>query len=76
MQDCRPHSPTDDPGRQGDCSLTEIASMTREQLMDHLLHFKGKVHLDFTEGFLTPKSTARLRHLLVAASKVTGKPDA
>jgi hypothetical protein len=66
MSEVHPHSiqpPT------GGVSLTEVASMSRDQLVDRLLHFHGSIHLDFCSSFLDSKSTEQLRHILIAASK-------
>jgi hypothetical protein len=57
-------------------SLTEVASLSREELIDRLLHFSGCCHLDFTESFLASKSTDSLRHILVAACQHVGKGKA
>jgi len=37
--------------------------------MDRLLHFHGKFAFDFQENYLERKTTAQLRHILVAAYK-------
>lgn len=54
-------------------SLTEVALLSREQLVDRLLHFRGSCQLDFTESFLATKSTDKLRHILVAACQHAGQ---
>jgi len=54
-------------------NLSEIASLTREQLVDRLLNFDGRCRLDFTDGFLSQKSTERLRHILIAAYRYAAK---
>jgi hypothetical protein len=54
-------------------SLSEIASLSRDQLVERLLHFEGDCPLDFTAAFLAQKSTDRLRHILIAAYKYGGK---
>jgi hypothetical protein len=48
----------------------QIAGMTRRQLMDHLLHFDGRLKLDFTEPYLDTLDDDRLRHILLAACLV------
>lgn len=55
-------------------SLAEVASLSRDELIDRLLHFPGCCHLDFSEGFLAAKSTDKLRHILIAACQHAGKP--
>ena len=45
----------------------EIASMDRRRLIHELLHFKGRIRLDFTPEFLTTKNVDWLRHVLLAA---------
>ena len=54
-------------------TLSDIASLDRQALIDRLLHFDGQCRLDFTESFLTSKSTDRLRHILLAALKYAAK---
>ena len=57
---------------RGVVNLSEIASLSREALIDRLLHFHGACPLDFSEGFLARKSTDQLRHILIAACKFAG----
>ncbi len=47
--------------------LVEVASLSRQGLVDRLLHFHGKFAFDFQETYLERKTTAQLRHILVAA---------
>ena len=47
--------------------LVEVACLSRDQLKDRLLHFHGKFAFDFQETYLERKTTAQLRHILVAA---------
>jgi hypothetical protein len=54
-------------------SLSQIAALSRDQLVERLLHFEGDCPLDFTAEFLAQKSTDRLRHILIAAYKYAGK---
>lgn len=44
-----------------------IAGMDRRQVIHELMHFKGRIRLDFTEKFLSGKSVDWLRHVLLAA---------
>ncbi|MBN2581472.1 MAG: hypothetical protein JXL80_00280 [Planctomycetes bacterium] len=53
--------------------LSDIASLTREELVDQLLHFHGKFAFDFSQQFLDQQPTAQLRHILVAAFKHAAK---
>ena len=57
------------------CNLSEIASLEREELLQRLMHFNGRVKLDFTESFLARKSTDQLRHILIAACKYAAETD-
>lgn len=61
------------PGKQGSstgpCDLADIASLSREELIDRLVNFRGSFRLDFTADFLARKPTAQLRHILIAAHK-------
>ncbi|HOI53626.1 MAG TPA: hypothetical protein PLP01_00075 [Phycisphaerae bacterium] len=49
--------------------LSTIASLSREELVDRLLHFHGKFAFDFNRQYLEQQPTAQLRHILVAAFK-------
>ena len=51
----------------GNTSNISIASLTREEIAEQLLHFKGKFTLDFTEDYLEALSLAELKHILIAA---------
>ncbi|MBN1816785.1 MAG: hypothetical protein JW828_05465 [Sedimentisphaerales bacterium] len=44
-----------------------IATLSKSQVKDRLLHFHGRPRLDFTESYLDGLSTDRLRHILLAA---------
>lgn len=44
----------------------QVASLSRRELKDRLLHFKGRLRLDFTEACLDSFSDDKLRHLLLA----------
>ena len=73
MQELRPHSTSPAGTEDGAVDLATIAALDRDQIIDRLTHFDGRCPLDFTEGFLTHKSTSRLRHILVAACKHVAK---
>ena len=69
MDHPRVHHPAAQP------SLSELASLDREELISRLLNFDGKCRLDFSEGFLAAKSTDRLRHILLAAYQHVARCD-
>jgi hypothetical protein len=50
-------------------TLSEIAALPREELLARLIHFHGKFTFDFSEAYLSLKSTEELRHILLAALK-------
>lgn len=50
-----------------DATLTTIAVMDRQALIQRLRSFDGDFPLDFTEGYLAGLDTERLRHILMAA---------
>ncbi len=54
-------------------SMAEIAGLTRDELIERLLRFKAEFPLDFTDSFLSRKSTDQLRHILIAACKQARK---
>lgn len=43
--------------------------MDREGATRSILHFRGRVRMDFTEDFLSKKSLDWLRHVLLAACR-------
>ncbi|MBN1124988.1 MAG: hypothetical protein JXA82_08270 [Sedimentisphaerales bacterium] len=47
--------------------VSMIATLSKSQVKDRLLHFQGRPRLDFTESYLDGLSTDRLRHILLAA---------
>jgi len=53
--------------------LSEIAALSREELVARLLRFEGRCTLDFTAEYLAQKSEDQLRHILVAACKHNGR---
>ena len=59
--------------QQDGLPLSTIASLSREELMDQLLHFPGKFAFDFNRPFLEQQPTSQLRHILVAAMKHASK---
>lgn len=44
----------------------QVASMSRCELKERLLHFQGRLKLDFTESYLEGQTDERLRHILMA----------
>jgi len=45
----------------------EIAEMDRNEMIHQLLHFPGRLRLDFSREYLAMCDTDRIRHLLLAA---------
>ncbi len=41
--------------------------MGREEVMEEIINFNGRIHLDFTESYLDSLSVDKLRHILLAA---------
>jgi len=52
--------------------IAEIASLSRDQLVERLLHHSGHFAMDFTPEYLASKSDSQLRHILIAALKHNG----
>ena len=46
---------------------SRIASMSKLEVIDRLVHFDGPMNLDFTNEYLETLSTDKLRHILLAA---------
>ncbi len=55
-------------------TLRRIHSLDHQGLVHELLHFPGRLRLDFTESFLTRLSIDQLRHLLAAACLQSAQP--
>ena len=47
--------------------VSAIASLSKPEVKRRLMHFKGRIKLDFTESYLDSLSADRLRHILLAA---------
>ncbi len=45
----------------------QIAGMKKSEIIDYLMHFEGRLRLDFTESFLQSQTDEKLRHILFAA---------
>lgn len=50
-----------------DKEIDHIQALDRDALLREILHFEGRVRLDFSEAYLATLSTEQLRHLLLAA---------
>ncbi len=50
-----------------------VAEMTKNELIDRLLHYEGRPRLDFTEAYLKNQSDEKLRHILFAALSTRAK---
>jgi hypothetical protein len=48
----------------------DIAVMNKKEVKSRLLHFPGRLKLDFTEDYLDGLTVERLRHILLAALMV------
>ena len=46
---------------------TSITSLSKSEVKRHIMNFRGRFKLDFTETYLNSLSTDRLRHILLAA---------
>jgi hypothetical protein len=53
--------------------ISEIAALSRDQMVERLLGFPGKFRMDFTADYLSRQTDAQLRHILVAACKHNGR---
>jgi hypothetical protein len=47
--------------------VSAIASLSKSEVKRRLLHFRGRIKLDFTESYLDSLSADKLRHILLAA---------
>lgn len=50
-----------------DLKASQIAVMDKTEVIDMLLHFKGRFALDFTPDYLYRQTANKLRHILFAA---------
>ncbi|MBN2513692.1 MAG: hypothetical protein JXB18_12205 [Sedimentisphaerales bacterium] len=48
----------------------DVAAMSKREVKSQLLHFPGKLKLDFSEDYLDGLTVERLRHILLAALMV------
>jgi len=46
---------------------SQIASMSKREVIRRLLHFDGPLKLDYSAAYLEKQTTDRLRHILLAA---------
>lgn len=47
--------------------MSMISSMNKSEVIERIRNFKGRVNLDFTQGYLNGQSIDKLRHILAAA---------
>jgi hypothetical protein len=52
---------------------SEVAEMGRNEIKNQLLHFRGKLKIDFTENYLDNLTIDKLRHILLAALSVESR---
>jgi hypothetical protein len=43
-----------------------VGAMQRDELIERMLHFRGRFPVDFTPAFLARQSDERLRHIFLA----------
>lgn len=55
---------------------SEVAGMGRNEVKSKLLHFRGKLKMDFTETCLDNMTLDKLRHVLLAALSVESRRHA
>jgi hypothetical protein len=55
---------------------SEVAAMGRNEIKTKLLHFRGKLKIDFTETYLDNMTLDKLRHVLLAALSVESRRHA
>ena len=55
--------------------VSSVASLNRGQVKKHLMNFKGRFKLDFSETYLNGLSVDRLKHILLAAIMTKKKKD-
>ncbi len=53
-----------------------VNSLTKSQLKNRLLNFKGRFKFDFTEAYLDGLTIDKLRHILLGAMLTTSKRPA
>jgi hypothetical protein len=55
---------------------SEVAGLSRNELKTRLLHFHGRLKMDFTEAYLDGLALDKLRHILLAALAVDARKRA
>ena len=50
-----------------ECLCGKVSEMNRSEVTDCILHYQGRVKLDFTSDYLEELSLDKLRHILLAA---------
>ena len=63
-------------GESFDKVCCRIAGMNREEVTKRIIHFKGRLKLDFTRSYLDTLSIDKLRHILAAALMVDAEKTA
>ena len=48
----------------------QVAGMGKNEVKNRLLHFRGKLKMDFSESYLEGLTVDKLRHILLAALAV------
>jgi hypothetical protein len=55
---------------------SEVAGLSRNEVKTRLLHFHGRLKMDFTEAYLDSLALDKLRHILLAALAVDARKRA
>jgi hypothetical protein len=55
---------------------SEVAALSKNELKRRLLHFHGRLKMDFTEDYLDGLALDKLRHILLAALAVDARKRA
>ncbi len=55
---------------------SEVAALSRNEVKTRLLHFQGRLKMDFTEDYLDGLALDKLRHILLAALAVDARKRA
>ena len=53
--------------------VSQIGTLSRQEIIEHILHFDGHLKLDFTESYLDSLNDDQLRHILMAAFFTEGR---
>jgi hypothetical protein len=52
---------------------SDVAGMGKNEIKHRLLHFQGRLKMDFTEAYLDGLALDKLRHVLLAALTVEAR---